>query len=92
LLAFTGFCNLICATGHGAIYQRRPSHDQRSEEVNPELDRLFDELLKGKTLKQILGENVLINRLTRRMAECVLTAEFTAHLGYEPTSGAIRRA
>lgn len=51
---------------------------------NEEHDRLLDELLKGKTPEQILGENGLIRSLTRRMAERALTAELTAHLGYEP--------
>ena len=27
----TGFCNLICVTGHSQIYQRRTSYGQRNE-------------------------------------------------------------
>ena len=53
-------------------------------EVNPEQDRLLDELLKGKTPEQILGEQTLIKQMTQRMVERALAAELTAHLDYDP--------
>jgi transposase-like protein len=52
--------------------------------VNEEQDRLLDELLKGKTPDQILGESGLIKQMTKRMVERALAAELTAHLGYDP--------
>lgn len=52
--------------------------------VSEEQDRLLDELLKGKTPEQILGESGLLKQLTKRMVERALQAELTAHLGYDP--------
>ena len=52
--------------------------------VNEEQDRLLDELLKGKSPDQILGESGLIKQMTKRMVERALQAELTAHLGYDP--------
>jgi putative transposase len=54
------------------------------KEVNPEQDRLLDELLRGKTPEQILGEHGLIKQMTKRLVERALQAELTAHLGYDP--------
>lgn len=54
------------------------------KDVNAEQDRLLDELLKGKTPEQILGENGIIKQMTKRMVERALAAELTAHLGYDP--------
>jgi len=51
---------------------------------NDETDRLLDELIKGKTPEQILGEGGLLKQLTKRMVERALAAELTAHLGYDP--------
>jgi putative transposase len=51
---------------------------------NEEQDRLLDELLKGKTPEQILGESGLLKQMTQRMVERALAAELTAHLGYDP--------
>lgn len=53
------------------------------KEVNPEQDRLLDELLRGKTPEQILGEHGLIKQMTKRLVERALQAELTAHLGYD---------
>lgn len=52
--------------------------------VNEDQDRLLDELLKGKTPEQILGESGLIKQMTKRMVERALQAELTARLGYDP--------
>lgn len=52
--------------------------------VNEDQDRVLDELLKGKTPEQILGESELIKQMTKRMVERALQAELTAHLGYDP--------
>lgn len=51
---------------------------------NEETNRLLDELIKGKTPEQILGEGGLIKQLTKRLVERALAAELTEHLGYEP--------
>lgn len=53
------------------------------KDVNADQDRLLDELLKGKTPEQILGENGLLKQMTKRMVERALAAELTAHLGYD---------
>jgi hypothetical protein len=42
------------------------------KEVNPEQDRLLDELLRGKTPEQILGEHGLIKQMTKRLVERAL--------------------
>jgi putative transposase len=52
--------------------------------TNEDQDHLLDKLLKGKTPDQILGENGLMKQLTKRMVERALSAELTAHLGYDP--------
>lgn len=46
-------------------------------------DRMLDELLKGKTPEEILGEEGLLKDLTRRLVNRALEGEMTAHLGYE---------
>ena len=48
-----------------------------------ELDRLLDDLLKGKSPKEILGQDGLLDELTKRLVERALEGEMTAHLGYE---------
>ncbi|MCA1700282.1 MAG: transposase, partial [Actinobacteria bacterium] len=48
-------------------------------------DELIDELLAGaRTEAQIVGPGGLLADLTRRLVERALSAELTAHLGYEP--------
>lgn len=51
-------------------------------EPNP-VDRMLDELLKGKKPEEILGERGLLKELTKRLVERVLQGEMTSHLGYE---------
>jgi putative transposase len=43
----------------------------------------IDELIKGKTKEEILGENGLIKQFVKAIAERALQAELTSHLGYE---------
>ena len=47
------------------------------------VDRMLDELLKGKKPEEILGEGGLLKDLTKRLVERALAGEMTAHLGYE---------
>lgn len=48
-------------------------------------DELLDELLKGCSNPQgILEKNGLVDQLTKRLVERVLSAEIKNHLGYEP--------
>lgn len=48
-------------------------------------DELLDELLKGCSNPQgILEKNGLVDQLTKRLVERVLSAEMSTHLGYEP--------
>jgi putative transposase len=51
-----------------------------------DMDRLLDELLKGKKPEEILGKEGLLKELTKRLVERVLEGEMTEHLGYEPHS------
>lgn len=47
------------------------------------LDESLDNLLKGKSPKEILGQDGLLDQLTKRLVERALEAEMTEHLGYE---------
>jgi len=47
-------------------------------------DKMLDELLKSKTSEEILGEEGLLDNLTRRLVERALEGEMTHHLGYPP--------
>jgi hypothetical protein len=47
------------------------------------VDKMLDELLKGKKAEEIFGEGGLAKELTRRLVERALQGEMTAHLGYE---------
>ena len=47
------------------------------------LDEVLDELLRGKTPEQILGNEGLVQELTKRLVERALDAELTTHLGYD---------
>jgi putative transposase len=47
------------------------------------LDESLDNLLKGKSPKEILGQDGLLDQLTKRLVERALEGEMTAHLGYE---------
>lgn len=47
------------------------------------LDQALDDLLKGKTPQEIIGQNGLLDELTKRLVERALEGEMTAHLGYE---------
>ena len=46
-------------------------------------DKLLDDLLKGKTPEEIMGEGGVLKDLTRRLVERALEGEMTDHLGYE---------
>jgi putative transposase len=48
-----------------------------------EVDKLLDEMLKGKTPEEILGEGGVLKGLTKRLVERALEGEMTTHLGYE---------
>ena len=47
------------------------------------VDKMLDELLKGKKPEEILGQEGLLKELTKRLVERALEGEMTAHLGYE---------
>ncbi len=53
-----------------------------------EITRLLDELVKGKTPEEILGEGGVLKELTKRLVERVLEGEMTEHLGYEKHAAA----
>jgi transposase-like protein len=52
-------------------------------EKKKEVDELLDELIKGKTPEELLGESGVLKELTRRLVERALQGEMTAHVGYE---------
>lgn len=47
-------------------------------------DKLFDELVAGKTREELLGKDGILKQLTKRVVEHALEGEMTHHLGYEP--------
>jgi putative transposase len=49
---------------------------------NP-MDRMLDELVKGKKPEEILGADGLLTELTKRLVERALQGEMTNHLGYD---------
>ncbi len=53
-----------------------------AQEKSP-LDQMLDDLLKGKSPKEILGQDGLLDELTKRLVERALEGEMTDHLGYE---------
>ena len=53
-------------------------------------DEMLDKLLEGKSPEEILGEEGLLDILTKRLVERALEGEMTHHLGYAPQSPAGR--
>jgi putative transposase len=47
------------------------------------VDKMLDELLKGKKPEEILGQEGLLKELTKRLVERALQGEMTTQLGYE---------
>ena len=50
--------------------------------MTDEVDRMLDELIKGKQPEEILGEGGVLRELTKRLVERALEGEMTHHLGY----------
>jgi putative transposase len=48
-----------------------------------EVDRLLDEIVKGKTPDELLGRDGVLKELTKRLVERALEGELTTPLGYE---------
>jgi putative transposase len=48
-----------------------------------DVNKLLDELLEGKQPEEILGNEGVLQELTKRLVERALEGEMTAHLGYE---------
>jgi putative transposase len=48
-----------------------------------DVNKLLDELLAGKKPEEILGDEGVLQELTKRLVERALDGELTAHLGYE---------
>lgn len=48
-----------------------------------DVNKLLDELLEGKKPEEILGDEGVLQDLTKRLVERALEGEMTAHLGYE---------
>jgi putative transposase len=55
-----------------------------AKEKSP-LDESLAKLLKGKSPKEILGQDGLLDQLTKRLVERALEGELTAHLGTRST-------
>jgi transposase-like protein len=47
-----------------------------------DVDKLLDEMLKGRTPEETLGQDGVLKGLTKRLVERALEGERTAHLGY----------
>jgi putative transposase len=47
-----------------------------------DLDRMLDDLVRGRTSEEIFGETGLVRELTKRLVERALEGEMSAHLGY----------
>jgi len=57
-------------------------------EAHKEEDRLIEELLRTYTgPEDLIGENGLLKRLTKKLVEGALGAEMTHHLGYAKHQG-----
>jgi len=48
-----------------------------------DIDKMLDELIKGKKPDEILGKDGVLKELTKRLVERALEGEMTHHLGYE---------
>ena len=56
----------------------------RDRKTPSKIDRLLDELMEdGVDAEDLFGEDGLLKRMKKRMAERILEAELTEHLGYE---------
>ncbi len=56
----------------------------RDKKTPSKIDRLLDELMEdGVDVEDLFGEDGLLKRMKKRMAERILEAELTEHLGYE---------
>jgi putative transposase len=51
--------------------------------MTDEVDRMLDELIKGKKPEEILGADGVLRQLTKRLVERALEGEMTHHLGYK---------
>lgn len=45
-------------------------------------DELLDDLIKGKTVEELIGKNGLLNQLRKRLIERAMAGELSNHLGY----------
>ena len=56
----------------------------RERKPSSKIDRLLDELMEdGVDAEDLFGEDGLLKRMKKRMAERILETELTDHLGYE---------
>ncbi|EMF80477.1 transposase, mutator-like family protein, partial [Leptospira weilii serovar Topaz str. LT2116] len=46
-------------------------------------EELLDELIKGKTAEELIGQEGLLKQLTKSLVERAMQGEMTHHLGYE---------
>ncbi|EMF83089.1 transposase, mutator-like family protein [Leptospira weilii serovar Topaz str. LT2116] len=46
-------------------------------------EELLDELIKGKTAEELIGQEGLLKQLTKSLVERAMQGEITHHLGYE---------
>ena len=76
---------MFCVTGD-SIYLAHKEEVLWPEIERPpsKIDRLLDELMEdGVDAEDLFGEDGLLKRMKKRMAERILEAELTEHLGYE---------
>ena len=53
------------------------------KKTDPAVDKLLDDLVRGKSPEEILGNEGILKQLTKRLVERALQGEMTEHLGYE---------
>ena len=76
---------MFCVTGN-SLYLAHKEEVLWPEKEKPssKIDRLLDELMEdGVDAEDLFGEDGLLKRMKKRMAERILETELTDHLGYE---------
>ncbi|EQA61617.1 transposase, mutator-like family protein [Leptospira alexanderi serovar Manhao 3 str. L 60] len=65
--------------------EKRKSNKDKNNMSKPKnrAEELLDELIKGKTPEELIGNEGLLKQLTKSLVERAMQGEMTHHLGYE---------
>ncbi|EQA62320.1 transposase for insertion sequence element ISRM3 domain protein [Leptospira alexanderi serovar Manhao 3 str. L 60] len=68
--------------------EKRKSNKDKNNMSKPKnrAEELLDELIKGKTPEELIGNEGLLKQLTKSLVERAMQGEMTHHLGYEKNS------